>query len=153
MAPLLRPSQPLTGVPANSLITTAKCPKPCLIMPHLMFYRESCAHFHAGSRESFFLRFISRRLKPHLYDHTSQDPIRAWTSCFFAAYPRGLVVFSRDHAAAERSPAAEMQAPGRVMFDSAGPPGHTPFCSSRFMAPAEDSGDPQVGHLMSNPPL
>ena len=27
MAPLLRPSQPLTGVPANSLITTAKCPQ------------------------------------------------------------------------------------------------------------------------------
>lgn len=51
---------------------------------------------------------------------------------------------SREHAAAESSPAAGTRAAGRAMFDSAGPPGHTPFRSSRFMASAEESEDPQV---------
>ncbi|CAL5230062.1 g13513 [Coccomyxa viridis] len=49
----------------------------------------------------------------------------------------------RKHAEAESSPAAEARAAGRVMFDSAGPPGHTPFRSSRFVAPAKDSGELQ----------
>ena len=35
------------------------------------------------------------------------------------------------------------------MFDSAGPPGHTPFRSSRFVAPAKDSGELQVRRLPS----
>ena len=59
------------------------------------------------------------------------------------------VLCSREHAAADVSPAAEPQAAGRVMFDSAGPPGHTPFRSSRFVAPAEDSEELQVTHLAS----
>ena len=51
---------------------------------------------------------------------------------------------SREHTAADSFPAADTRAEGRAMFDSAGPPGHTPFRSSRCMAPAEEAEDPQV---------
>ena len=62
-----------------------------------------------------------------------------------------VVLFSREHADADSSPAAKPRATARVMFDSAGPPGHTPFRSSRFVTPAEDSEELQVSHLISVP--
>ena len=38
----------------------------------------------------------------------------------------------------------EAHAAGGAAFDTMGPPGHTPFRSSRFMPPPNDSGDGQV---------
>ncbi len=55
-----------------------------------------------------------------------------------------IALRSGNHAILEDSPASEPRVVGRVIFDSAGPPGHTPFRSSRFMPPADDSEDPQV---------
>ena len=40
----------------------------------------------------------------------------------------------------------EAHAAGGAAFETMGPPGHTPFRSSRFMPPPDDSGDGQVPH-------
>ena len=50
-----------------------------------------------------------------------------------------------DEAAVEQSP--DTRTAGRAMFDGAGPPGHTPFRSSRFMPAADEMDHSQVSLL------
>ena len=45
----------------------------------------------------------------------------------------------------------EARKAGGAACDSMGPPGHTPFRSSRFMPPGEDSGDGQVSPVLRSP--
>ena len=80
---------------------------------------------------------------------TSESSI-AWSYPFIWSEMRLSWVWCRGpHAASEGLTAAEeAHAAGGAAFETTGPPGHTPFRSSRFMPPAEDSGDGQVDHAL-----
>ena len=61
-----------------------------------------------------------------------------------------LALCRRDEAAAEQSP--DTRAVGRAIFDGTGPPGHTPFRSSRFMPAADEMDNSQVSLLVISLP-
>ena len=61
-----------------------------------------------------------------------------------------LALSRRDEAAVEQSP--DTRAAGRAVFDGMGPPGHTPFRSSRFMPAADEMDNSQVSLLFVSLP-